>query len=169
MTANGLQRAFLDRLDRHRAILFKVGNAYCRNPADREDLIQETIAQLWRSYSRFDGRSSFSTWMYRIAMNVAISFFRSETRKRRSLVPVEDSVLERIAVPDDAQADDRLDLLRDLIEQLDPLDRALMILYLDDCSYAEIGSILGISETNVGTKIGRIKERLKRNLAAENQ
>jgi len=162
MDANALQASFVDRLDNHRGILFKVANAYCAKPADREELIQETIAQLWRSYERFDGRSSFATWMYRIAVNVAISYYRSETRKRRRLVPVGESVLERLPAPNGAQTDDRLDLLRELIGQLPPLDRALMLLYLDDRPYSEIASILGISETNAGTKIARIKDRLKR-------
>jgi len=162
MDANVLQESFVERLDRHRGILFKVANAYCAKPAEREDLIQETIAQLWRSYGRFDARSSFATWMYRIAMNVAISYYRSETRKRRRVAPFEESVFERFPASDGGQTDDRLDLLRELIGQLPPLDRALVLLYLDDFPHAEIASILGISETNVGTKIARIKERLKR-------
>jgi RNA polymerase sigma factor (sigma-70 family) len=163
--SSSLQRAFVERLDRHRGILFKVAAAYCSSPADREDLVAETIAALWRSYGRFDGRSSFATWMHRIAVNVAISFYRSETRKRRGFVAAGESVLERIPAPD-AETDDRLDLVRELIGRLDPLDRALMLLYLEDYSHAEIASVLGISESNVGTKIGRIKERLKRNVAA---
>jgi RNA polymerase sigma-70 factor, ECF subfamily len=166
MSECGLQGVFADRLDRHRGVLFKVANSYCRNDADREDLLQETIAQLWRSYPRFDGRVAFSTWMYRIAVNVAISFHRSETRKRRTLARAAESVLERVPAPEQPEDDDRLALVRDLIEQLGPLDRALMMLYLDDYAYAEIASTLGISETNVGTKIGRIKERLKRIVAA---
>jgi RNA polymerase sigma factor (sigma-70 family) len=166
MSEQGLQEAFVGRLDRHRGILFKVANAYCRNGADREDMLQETIAQLWRSYPRFDGRVAFSTWMYRIAVNVAISFHRSDRRKRRALAPAAESVLERVPAPEQPEDDDRLALVRELIEQLGPLDRALMLFYLDDYSYAEIASTLGISETNVGTKIGRIKERLKSNVAA---
>jgi RNA polymerase sigma factor (sigma-70 family) len=158
------QAAFLERIDRHRGILFKVANAYCRSREDREDLMQETIAQLWRSYPRFDGRVAFSTWMYRIAMNVAISFHRRETRKRR-LAQAPESILERLPAPTEPESDDRFELIEVLIEQLPALDRGLMLLYLDDYSYAEIGAILGISESNVGTKINRIKDRLKRNAA----
>jgi len=167
MTTEGSQAAFVDRLDRHRGILLKVAAAYCRNPADREDLIAETIAHLWRSFTRFEGRSSFSTWMYRIAVNVAISFRRSETRKNRNIVPAEASVIEQIASPPETQEDDRLGPIRDFIEKLDELNRALMLLYLDDYPYAEIAAILGITETNVATKIGRIKERLKRTVAGQ--
>ncbi|MGA8576526.1 MAG: sigma-70 family RNA polymerase sigma factor [Candidatus Cybelea sp.] len=161
------QEAFVGLVDRHRGILLKVAGAYCRDANDREDLIQEIVVQLWRAVRRFDGRSSFSTWMYRIAVNVAIAFCRSDERKRRNLVPAEASLLEGIAAPAQTPEDDRLDYVRELIDRLDPLDRALMLFYLDDYSYSEIASMLGISETNVGTKIGRIKERFKRTLAAQ--
>jgi len=78
MTRNSAQGAFLTSLDRHRGILFKVADAYCRDAASREDLVQDIVLQLWRAYPRFDDRARFSTWMYRIAVNVAISFYRSE-------------------------------------------------------------------------------------------
>jgi RNA polymerase sigma-70 factor (ECF subfamily) len=103
--------------------------------------------------------------MYRIAVNVAISHDRRERRRQRA-VPMPESVLERVPVPDAPESDERLDLIHEFIEQLEPLDRALMLFYLDDYSYAEIAALLGISESNVGTKVGRIKERLKRNVAA---
>ena len=167
MSAKRQQEAFMERIEAHRGILWKVASAYCRAPEDRQDLAQETIAQLWRSYPRFDERSAFSTWMYRIAVNVAIAFHRGDQRRPRA-VPTPDSVLERVPRPDLSESDERLDLIRQLIRQLEPLDRALMLFYLDDYSHAEIAATLGISESNVGTKIGRIKERFRRNaLAAE--
>ena len=164
MSTTGQQAAFLARIERHRGILLKVANAYCR-PEDREDLVQEAVAQLWRSYPRFDGRAAFSTWMYRIALNVAISFHRGERRRARA-VPMSESVLEGVPVPEAPERDKRLDLMRQFINRLEPLDRALMLFYLDDYSHAEIAVVLGISESNVGTKIGRIKERLRRNVDA---
>jgi len=127
--------------------------------------VQETIAQLWRSYERFDERAAFSTWMYRIAVNVAISFYRRERRGPRT-APAPESVLERVPAGEVPESDERLDLIYRLIEQLEPLDRALMLFYLDDYSHAETAALLGISESNVGTKIARIKERLKRNVSA---
>jgi len=165
VSTNDAQAAFVERLDRHRGILLKVATAYCRGAADREDLVQDMIVQLWRAYGRFDGRYSFSTWMYRIAVNVAISFYRSTTRWPR-VAPAGSAVLEELAAPEEPAEHGRLATLRGLIEELDPLNRALMILYLDDYPYAEIAAILGITETNVATKIGRIKERLRRNVAA---
>jgi RNA polymerase sigma factor (sigma-70 family) len=166
MRSNGAQNAFVERLERHRGVLVKVAGAYCRDAAGREDLIAEIVAQLWRAYGRFDERAAFSTWMYRVAVNVAISFQRAEMRKARNVEPAEPAVLEMLPSSPEAQSDDALTLVRDVIEELDELNRALMILYLDDNSYAEIAAILGISETNVATKIGRIKQRLKRDIAA---
>jgi RNA polymerase sigma-70 factor (ECF subfamily) len=169
MAIDHAQVGFVRRLDEHRGILFKVADAYCRNRADREDLAQNIVVQLWRAYKRFDDRKTFSTWMYRIAINVAISFYRSETRRARNVVPAEASIFETIAQPLTEGADERLDLVRSFIERLDSLDRALMILYLDDNPYASIAEILGISQTNVATKISRIKQRLKSELAATHQ
>ncbi|HLY01503.1 MAG TPA: RNA polymerase sigma factor [Candidatus Cybelea sp.] len=168
MRTNDVQAAFVDRLDRHRGILVKVAGAYCRDAAGREDLIAEIVAQLWRAYGRFDERAAFSTWMYRIAVNVAISFHRSEVRKAMNVEAAEPAILELLPSPPETQGDDALALVREFIEELDELNRALMLLYLDDNSYAEIAAILGISETNVATKIGRIKQRLKRDVAARN-
>ncbi|HEV2643906.1 MAG TPA: RNA polymerase sigma factor [Candidatus Elarobacter sp.] len=165
MAIDHAQAGFVRRLDEHRGILFKVADAYCRNRADREDLVQDIVAQLWRAYRRFDDRKSFATWMYRVAVNVAISFYRSETRRMRNVVPGEPSIVETIAQPPTEEPDEGLALVRAFIERLDPLDRALMILYLDDNPYASIADILGISQTNVATKISRIKQRLKLEVA----
>jgi RNA polymerase sigma factor (sigma-70 family) len=162
-----LHDLFVDRLDRHRTILFKIANVYCKNAADREDLIAEMSAQLWRSYARFDERSKFSTWMYRVAMNVAISFYRGESRKRANLVPLDPAIETPVA--QESAGNDQLDVLHELIDRLDPLDRALMLLYLDDYPQAEIAAILGISQTNAATKIGRIKERFRRAVAQQTQ
>lgn len=154
------------RLDEHRKILYKVARSYCRNPADRQDLAQEMVVQLWRSFDRYDDRYRFSTWMYRIALNVAISFYRSETRRARHTVPAEGAILEIAAeAPESAALEEDLRLLQQFIEQLGELDRALIILYLDGNRHDTIAEVLGISETNVGTRIGRIKQRLRRDLA----
>ena len=156
------QERFLTLLEEHKKILYKVASSYCRNPEDRRDLEQEIVAQLWRSFDRYDESYKFSTWMYRIALNVAISFSRSETRRSRHTVPAGESILEIADTRTAAEPDADLQLLRQLIAQLDELDRALILLYLDGNRYDIIAEILGISETNVGTKIGRIKQRLRR-------
>jgi RNA polymerase sigma factor (sigma-70 family) len=165
MTVKDSGQAFIDRLDEHRGILLRVANAYGRNAADRDDLLQDIVVQLWRAHSRFDGRASFSTWAYRIAVNVAISFCRSQTRKKRDVVQAEPAAFDRLAASG-AQPDDQLMQVRALIDALDEMNRALMVLYLSDRPYAEIAEILGISETNVATKIARIKAKLKRAVAS---
>lgn len=159
------QERFLTLLDEHKKILYKVAGSYCRNPEDRRDLEQEIVAQLWRSFGRYDESYRFSTWMYRIALNVAISFYRSETRRSRTTVSAGESILEIADPRESAEPDAGLQILRELIARLDELDRALILLYLDGNRYDTIAEILGISETNVGTKLGRIKARLRRDAA----
>ena len=166
MTALTAQERFLALLEEHRKILYKVASSYCRNPEDRRDLVQEIVVQLWRSFDRFDDRHRFSTWMYNIAMNVAISFYRSQSRRTRGAVPLEESGLDLVAVDrEPEEVSDDIRLLHRFIGQLDELNRALIILYLDGNSYETIAEILGITTTNVATKISRIKERLRRDFA----
>lgn len=157
MSATDQQERFLGELEAHKRILFKVASSYCANPTERQELIQEITAQLWRSYPRFDGRSQFATWMYRVALNVAISFVRSERNRAGRTVVLDDAVLEIPAAADD----DNQRLITELLGRLDELDRALIVLYLDGHDHAHIGDILGISPSNVATKINRIKERLR--------
>ncbi len=91
MTSQNQQDRFLTQVEEHKRILYKVANAYCANQDDRQDLIQEIVLQLWRSFDRFDGRSKFSTWMYRVAMNVAISAARSQTRRIQDALPLDEA------------------------------------------------------------------------------
>jgi RNA polymerase sigma-70 factor (ECF subfamily) len=157
------QDQFLILLEEHQRILFKVASSYCRNPADRDDLVQEMTLQLWRSFDRYDERQRFSTWMYRVSLNVAISFYRREARRSRVTVPGDESMLDIAAAEADVVGlDDDLRILQRLIERLDELDRALVILYLDGNRHDTIADVLGISESNVGTKISRIKQRIRR-------
>jgi len=159
------QDRLLALVENHKGILYKVANAYCRNPDDRGDLIQEIVIQLWLSFGRYDDRHKFSTWMYRVAINVAISFYRSERRRIREAVPIEDSGLE-IAVADRMLEDtgDDIRTLYQLIGQLDELNRALVLLYLDGYGHDEIAAIVGITSTNVATRINRIKQKWQREL-----
>ena len=161
MTRPEAQDRFVSLLEEHKRILYKVASSYCRNPADRQDLVQEMAVALWKSFGRYDDRHRFSTWMYRIALNVAISFYRSEVRRTRHALPSGDSVLELAAAVEPSEPDEGLLVLQNLMQQLGELDRAILILYLDENSYDTIARILGISETNVGTKIGRIKQKLR--------
>jgi RNA polymerase sigma factor (sigma-70 family) len=146
-------------MEEHKKILYKVCHSYCRNPGDREDLAQEVLFQLWRSFSKFDARVRFSTWMYRIALNVAISFYRRESVRQRHVLPGSEHLLETI--DETAGRSEEVQLLYQWIDELDPLNKALVILYLDGNSCQEAADILGISETNVATKISRLKQALR--------
>ena len=155
-------------LAQHEKIVFKVANMYCRNAEDRRDLAQEICVQAWRSFGSYDAARSFSTWMYRIALNVAISFARSAGLRERHAVPLDEEVHD---IADDNamphEPDERVRVLHNFIDQLDALNRALMLLYLEDRSYREIAEVLGITKTNVATKINRLKQRIRSGIAGE--
>ena len=161
-------RDFGTTLERHRKLLLKVARMYGRDDADRQDLIQETMIQLWRSWSSFDGRSQLSTWLYRVALNVAISWSRNEFRRRRGVESLDDAPSHELAserAADRSLAD--LDLLDRMFHNLDELDRALMLLHLEGYEHAAIGDVLGITTTNVATKINRIKQRLQQQFSGQ--
>jgi RNA polymerase sigma factor (sigma-70 family) len=165
-SAAATEERFVRLLEGHRKILYKVAGSYARTAADRQDLVQEMAVQLWRSFGRYDATLRFSTWMYRIALNVAISFFRAESRKARTFVPAEDRILDVAAAPAASPGlEDDLERLWQAISTLDELDRALVVLYLDGQSYETIAQVVGLSQTNVGTKINRIKNKLRRELS----
>jgi RNA polymerase sigma factor (sigma-70 family) len=159
MTTPELQERFQTVVDQHKKILYKVCNSYCRNRDDRDDLAQEIIIQLWRSFGNFDERYRFSTWMYRIALNVAISFYRRENRRTRYVISDEEHLLE--ATDETKNQPEEIRLLYEFIEGLDALNKALILLYLDGNNYQDIAEVLGISETNVATKISRLKSKMR--------
>ncbi|MGH9558300.1 MAG: RNA polymerase sigma factor, partial [Bryobacteraceae bacterium] len=135
------------------------------DPESRADLAQEIASQLWRAFPSYDADRLFSTWMYRIALNVAISFYRHENTRTRHIVTgageLFDFADERASQPEEVR------MLYQWIGRLDPMHRALALLYLDGNSYYEIASVLGISETNVATKINRMKQSMRQELGAK--
>jgi len=167
MTDSDVPATFQNQIEQHKKILYKVCNAYCRDRESREDLAQEITFQLWRSYGKFDGRRcTFSTWMYRIALNIAISFYRSEGVRTRHVIPGEQFLMESVA--DTERPSDEVRLLYEFIEELDPFSKAFVLLYLDGNTYPEIANIIGLSETNVATKISRLKSRMKQEAGTKN-
>jgi RNA polymerase sigma-70 factor (ECF subfamily) len=158
---------FLELLREHRAILYKVAYGYCRDREGRQDLVQEMTIQLWRSFPRYDGRVRFSTWAFRVAMNTAISHLRSERRRDAGKVALDETLAAELAQvePWFEEEGDNLRVLRTLVEGMDALNRALLLLYLDGHSAAEIGEIVGISPANVTTRMNRIKHRLQGDFA----
>ncbi|HEX5306921.1 MAG TPA: sigma-70 family RNA polymerase sigma factor [Dyella sp.] len=163
------QRSFEALLHDHRGIILKVAAVYARDPDDRLDLAQEIRVQLWRSFGAYDAsRAKVSTWMYRIALNVAISYRRRDRALLTGRVePLEARHLETIGGGDSVVEDDeRLAALYAFIGELDPLNRALILLYLEDRPYGEIAEVLGITETNVATRLGRIRQTLRGRVTA---
>lgn len=146
-------------LEEHKRLLYKVCRTFGREPADRDDLAQEITAQLWRSFPSFDGRAAFSTWMYRIALNVAISYQRRERTRARYVIADDEKLLELAQEPEGSP---HLAELFARIAELAPLEKALMLLYLDGNSHREIGEVLGITEHNVATKLNRLKQAMRR-------
>ena len=170
---DSLQTRFAALLEQHRGIVFKVATTYCRHPDDRQDLVQEIAAQLWRAFSGYDPARTFSTWMYRIALNVAISHLRSMGH-RAPMVPLDAhqddhrDAHDHFAIDDGSaqhETDQQLRALYAVIDRQSPIDRALLMLWLEDRSQREIAEIIGISESNVATKLNRLKHRIRQQLA----
>ena len=161
------QQFFREIVERHKGILYNVARVYCANESDRQDLVQEIMIQVWRSVHKYDDRFKISTWLYRIALNVAISYYRknSPIANRFRVLDEQTSTIPTEAEGETAQ---QLNLLEQFISELKELDKALMLLYLEEKSHAEIGEILGLSASNVGTKIGRIKDKLRTRFSNQN-
>jgi RNA polymerase sigma-70 factor (ECF subfamily) len=159
---------FLKRLDEHKLIIYKICNSYCKNTSDRDDVAQEITYQLWKSYNHFNGSVKFSTWMYRVALNVAITFYR-KTKTSEAIIQLTEADTEtEDNREDNSELEENKNLLQQFINELRELDKALMILYLEEKSYSEISEILGITETNVATRISRIKDKLKQKFSTIN-
>jgi RNA polymerase sigma-70 factor (ECF subfamily) len=154
------KQLFQEIIEQHKGILFKVARAYCPNEDDRQDLIQEMMIQIWQSLHRYDSKFKISTWLYRISLNVAISFYRKNSTRTSKYTELNEQT-EQIPTDEKADNESQLNLLKKFISELKEIDKALIILYLEDKSHAEIAEILGMSVSNVGTKVGRIKEKLK--------
>jgi len=152
---------FLALIFENKGIILKICHLYCPDKQAREDLTQEIVYQLWRSAKSYDRERRFSTWMYRVALNVAISFYR-EGRRRIDAIPLSQFHVEIENDPDDDDVyKERTAWLQNCIKELKEFDRALILLYFEEKSHKEIAEILGLSETNIATKISRIKEKLK--------
>lgn len=158
----------LNLVKANEGIIFKICNSYCSNKDDRPDLAQEIVYHLLKSYQRYDQAYKFSTWMYRVALNVAISFYRKTKISLDTITSVENRPEPTENKNESAELEKNIQTLQQFINQLKELDKALMLLYLEEKSYKEIGEIVGITETNVATKISRIKEKLKQQFINQN-
>jgi RNA polymerase sigma-70 factor (ECF subfamily) len=153
------KETFIAAIKENEGFIFKIASVYTNNTDDKSDLVQEIIYQLWKSYDSFNQKSSLSTWMYRVALNVAI--YQLKVSKKRVLtVPIDTQVLD-YQENDNSKTEEKWQVFRQQIENLNLLDKGIVMLYLDNKSYDEIADIIGISSSNVGTKLSRIKEKLK--------
>ena len=139
-------------------MILKICNIYCKEIEDRQDLYQDILVQLWKSFPNFDKRAKITTWMYRIAFNTAVSRYRKEKR-----VPIKEVISDRL-VSDSSNEDENVRLLYLAIDGLNKIEKAIAMLYLDGIKYKEIGEIMGLSESNVGFKINQIKRKLREKL-----
>ncbi len=161
MTTSDTYHRFLSVIDVHKGIIYKVANSFCADAEDRKDLVQEIILRLWKSFDSYDDQYKYATWIYRVALNAAISFHRKEKSRYHFHTPLSEGIFNLPDLEGNHLADQRTVFLARFIAELKELDRALMLLYLDEKSHKEIAEIIGITETNVATKIGRIKQVLK--------
>ena len=154
-----LKETFITAIKENEGFIFKIASVYTNNRDDKNDLVQEIIYQLWKSYKSFNHQSSLSTWIYRVALNVAI--YQLKVSKKRVLtVPMDGQVLDYYEI-DESQIDEKWKVFRQHIDNLNLLDKGIVMLYLDHKSYDQIAEIIGISTSNVGTKLSRIKEKLR--------
>lgn len=149
----------MELMEQNKGIIFTICNSYCKNSDDIDDLSQDIVYNLWKSFNSYNTDLKFSTWMYRVALNVAISFYRKGKRLRSKVVYNEQLI--QFETDNGYEEAENLTLLVNFIGTLKDMDKSIILLYLENKTYKEIAAIVGISETNVATRIGRIKERLK--------
>ena len=153
---------FVAAINENLGLIFKVSSIYTNTIEDRNDLSQEIIFQIWKSFDTFQQKSSLSTWMYRVAMNVAIRHLKI-AKRNISTVPLDEQYLN-FQDTDNSEFEDKWIVLKEHLDQLNLLDKGIVLLYLENKSHEEIAQIIGISKSNVGTKLSRIKEKLKQQI-----
>ena len=153
-----LDETFLQQINQHLGIAHKVCGLYFTNAEEKQDVVQEMLYQLWRSYPGFDGRSKFSTWMYSVCLNTALTYLRKNIKHKSQ------SLSQRHQqIPDEPAGDqeEHTQVLFEAIAALSQLNKAIVLLYLEDLSYAEIAQITGLSRSNVSVRLVRIKKELE--------
>ena len=153
-----LESEFLEKIESHKGMIFKISKMYVDGKEDREDLFQEIIYQLWKSYQNFEGKSQFSTWLYRVSINTALTFLNKEKKKTDNA-----SLTENIDVQDENsdEKETQLEFFYIAVHELNPVEKALIFLFLEGQSHKEIATNLGITEVNARVKLNRTKEKLQ--------
>lgn len=153
------QQYFIKLIKENEGIIYKIALVYAFNEEDQKDLYQEIVYQLWKSFDSFRGGAKISTWMYRIALNTSITQLKKEKRKGER-VSIDKFLLEKMDHIDTLM-EDRIKLLYSHIKKLNTVEKGIVILYLEGKSYDEIAVITGFTSSNVGTRLNRIKQKLK--------
>jgi len=160
-----LEQEFIDQVMGAQGIVHKVCGMYCDDEEDRKDLFQEILINLWKSYPSFRGDSKFSTWMYRVSLNVAIQRFRKTNKKKEdATLPADfDEIMQP---PEESLPEKELQMMHEAINQLSDVEKAIVMLYLEEKGNEEIAEIVGISQNYVRVKMTRIREKLKKMVEA---
>lgn len=153
-----MDEEFITKINQNLGIAHKVCRIYFNSTADYDDVLQEMMYQLWRSYKTFDGRSKFSTWMYKVCLNTALTYQRKYPRDKTVSL---DAKHQRIQAEPTFEKNQSIALLYSAIEKLSPVNRAIILLYLEDMSYEEIANIMGLTKSNVSVRLVRIKRQLE--------
>jgi len=153
------QQEFLNLIEKNKGILHKVSRMYMDDSEDRNDLVQEIVLQLWKSYERFEGNSQFSTWMYRVSLNTALTYFKKEKKKSNRYTFLEN--VDKVDEADSGDKEQQLELFYKAVHELNKVEKALIFLFLEGQSHKEIGQNLGITEGNARVKLNRTKDKLQ--------
>jgi len=153
---------FVQLIQDNQGLIYKVTSVYSKDQEDQKDLYQEIVYQLWKSFGSFQEKSKVSTWMYRVALNTALTHYK-RSKKKGEKVNIDFELLN-IVDEQDPIIELRLKLLHEQIKNLNVIEKGLILLYLEGKKYEEIASITGFSTSNVGTRLGRIKQKLKAKL-----
>lgn len=149
------EKSYLQKIEEHKGIIWKVVNLYADDFEDRKDLYQEIVYQSWSAYERFEGNAKFSTWLYRISLNVALTFLK----KQKKTTQIKEDNFQNISFEPE-ELSERADYLYRAIKQLAEIDRSIIMLHLDGFDNTEISEIMGLSKTNTNVKLHRIKQQL---------
>ena len=159
MQHQDIEKEFESRISEHEPLILKVCRMYAYTHTDRQDLFQEIVIQLWRSYPRFKGDAKFSTWLYRVALNTAITRLRKQKDFITSVEPEKLPVHPQVEYSDEDE--EQLKDLYDAIAMLNEVEKAIVMLFLEDKTYEEMEEILGINQGNLRVKMSRIKDKLR--------
>ncbi|MCT3802981.1 sigma-70 family RNA polymerase sigma factor [Elizabethkingia anophelis] len=152
------EKEVLEKIEKHKGMIFKISKMYLENQEDREDLFQEIILQLWKSYQAFEGKSQFSTWLYRVSLNTAITFLKRDKKRTDK-----NELHENIDIEDEQNTDKELqtEFLYKAVQELNPIEKALIFLFLEGQNHKQISENMGITEVNARVKLNRTKEKLQ--------